>query len=97
MVQFDWNEANIAHIRRHAIEPQEAEQVVSNQPLGLEEQFRSGETRLSQLGVTNAGRILIVVTTIRQGRQRVVTAFDANRNMRKYFLEAKARRYAEHD
>ena len=34
-VEFDWDEANIAHLFRHTVTPQEAEQVVLNDPVDL--------------------------------------------------------------
>jgi hypothetical protein len=39
---FDWDEANLRHVAEHDVEPFEAEEVVINDPLDLEEQFRNG-------------------------------------------------------
>ena len=54
---FDWDEANRKHLADHGVTPSEAEEVVTNDPLDLEEQFRNGEERLMQIGETNAMRI----------------------------------------
>lgn len=43
---YDWDELNIGHIALHGITPGEAEQVIGNEPLDLEVQFRNGEKRI---------------------------------------------------
>lgn len=87
--QFDWDEQNIGHLARHQISPAEAEEVVRNRPLDLEAQLRNGEERLPHIGETDAGRILIVVTTMQGKKIRVVTAWPGNKNSRRYFLSLK--------
>ena len=57
------------------------EQVVENDPFDIARYLRSGEERLNQVGETDAGRVLVVVTTERGGYIRVVTAHPANRDM----------------
>ena len=49
MLLFDWDDANIAHIARHAVTTEEAEQVIRNNPMdisynivGEEETIRPG-------------------------------------------------------
>ncbi len=84
---FEWDEANREHIAEHDVTPEEAEQVVLNQPLDLEVQSRSGEERTLQLGETDAGRILLVVTTYRGNKLRVVTAFPANKKLRSLYAQ----------
>jgi uncharacterized DUF497 family protein len=71
---FDWDEFNIAHIARHGVEPYEAEEVISNNPIDVSEVVRNGEERSEQVGETDKGRILRVVTTLRNGNVRVITA-----------------------
>jgi uncharacterized DUF497 family protein len=75
-IGFDWDEANIGHIARHAVRPDEAEQVILNDPLDLGLEIVEGEERYLNLGVTSRFRVLLVVTTWREDRVRVVTAFD---------------------
>ncbi len=86
---FVWDSANIDHIALHEISTEEAEQVINNDPLDIERQFRNGETRFVQLGETIKGRVLFVVVTLRGGNLRVVTAFPADRQARKFYSEQK--------
>jgi len=92
---FDWDESNIAHIAEHGILPAEAEEVVSNKPVDVGYQTRNGEERLMQIGETLAGRVLVVVTTPRDGSLRVVTAFPASRAYRAFYTSRKERQDGE--
>ena len=89
MLQFDWDEENIRHLARHEIKPDEAEQVIQNRPLDLESHLRNGEERTVQIGETDSGRILIVVSTMQGKSVRVVTAWSAKARIRRYFLTQK--------
>ncbi len=80
-IEFDWDEANIGHIARHSVLPEEAEQVVLNDPVDLGMEIIEGEERHLNLGATLRGRILMVVTTWREERVRVVTAFEPIRRL----------------
>jgi uncharacterized DUF497 family protein len=64
---FHWDAGNVDHIAKHGITPAEAEQVILNNPFDLELQVRNGETRIPQLGETDGGRVLVVVTTMHSG------------------------------
>jgi uncharacterized DUF497 family protein len=86
---FDWDEANIAHIAEHGVLPSEAEEVVANSPLDLGYTIRNGEVRVRQAGETSAGRILGVITTLRNGLTRVITAYPASRSLRAAYLKYK--------
>jgi uncharacterized DUF497 family protein len=86
---FDWDEANIAHVAEHGVTPSEAEEVVANHPLDLDYSFRNGEMRLRQVGETSAGRVLAVITMIRNRRIRVITAYPASRSLRVTYLKHK--------
>jgi hypothetical protein len=88
-LQFEWDEQNVRHLALHQIGPVEAEQVVLNRPVDLETHLRNGEKRLAQIGETDTGRVLIVITTMLDTKIRVVTAWPANRNYRRYFLSMK--------
>jgi uncharacterized protein len=79
---FAWDDANIAHIARHRVAPDEAEQVISGARLPIGSEEERGEERHTELGETAAGRLLLVVWTWRGERIRVVTAFPANRKWR---------------
>jgi uncharacterized DUF497 family protein len=86
---FDWDQENIGHLERHQIVPDEAEQVIQNRPVDLASELRNGEERVPHIGETDAGRILIVVSTMHAKKIRVVTAWPANKNYRRYFLSLK--------
>ena len=86
---FDWDEVNIRHLARHKISPSEAEQVILNRPADLESELRNGEERVVQVGETEAGRVLIVVSTMQGQKVRVVTAWLAKERFRRYFQSQK--------
>ena len=69
--------------------PEEAEQVIQNRPVDLPSELRNGEERIPHIGETDAGKILVVVSTMHGKKIRVVTAWPANKNYRRYFLSLK--------
>jgi uncharacterized DUF497 family protein len=83
---FDWNEANIAHIAEHGVTPQEAEEVITNSPLDIDYSERNGEIRIRQVGETAARRYLVVISTLRNGKTRVVTAYPPSRSLQATYL-----------
>ena len=84
---FEWDEENIRHIARHGVTPEEAEQALWNDPTEAFEHEENGEQRFSQVGITDAHRCLVVVTTWRGDLLRVVTAYSATRTDIKFYLE----------
>ena len=86
-MNFEWDEANRSHIAEHKMTAEEAEQVVLGNPLDVEVQLRNGEERTIQVGETDLGRVLVVVTTFRGKRLRVVTAFPANKKLRNLYAK----------
>ena len=86
---FDWDDENVGHLALREIKPEDAEQVIRNRPCDLETSLRNGEERVAQVGETDAGRILIVVSTMRDSKVRVVTAWPAKERFRRYFLTQK--------
>jgi uncharacterized DUF497 family protein len=85
-IRFDWDDANIGHIARHGVTPEEAEEVIENDPLELKPQLIAGEERFPNIGVTDAGRWLVVVLTERGTKARVVTAFEAERDLIAHYV-----------
>ena len=85
-IEFDWDPANVGHLARHKVRPEEAEQVIMNDPLDLGAEIVGGEERFLNLGSTNSGRLLLVVTTWRQHRIRVVTAFVPAKRLARFYL-----------
>jgi uncharacterized DUF497 family protein len=88
---FEWDDANIAHVAEHDVTPEEAEQALLNDPLELGfDAGPGGEERWAYLGETDESRMLQVVITLRGERIRVVTAFEPVRRLRVFYLETKA-------
>jgi len=85
-IEFDWDEANIDHVTRHRVQPEEAEQVILNHPLDLGMDVIHGEERFLSPGETSRGRVLLVVTTWREERVRVVTAFEPLKRLVQFYL-----------
>jgi len=95
---FEWDEANLGHIARHDVTPEETEQVILREPLDIEIQIEepdNDEERLLQLGETAKGRILQLLTTWRGGKVRVISAWDAPRQLKLYYLAEMRRQYGD--
>lgn len=88
-MQFGWDKGNIEHIALHGITPEEAEQVIENDPLDAGVVLRNGEMRTVHLGETDAGKVLVVITTERDNMFRVVTARPAKRKERAFYSKHK--------
>lgn len=93
MQRFDWDDENTTHIAAHDVSCAEAEQVINRDPFDLEIQTVNGEERFVQLGETNAGRILVVVSPWRRTLIHVITAFDASKAMKHIYLLQKGNLY----
>jgi uncharacterized protein len=83
---FDWDEANVAHVARHNVTPEEVEQVFSNDPMDLGADGMDAEERYTGVGHTNRLRVLVLVWTMRGDGTRPITAFDASEQMAKRYL-----------
>ncbi len=89
-IRFDWDESNIRHIARHQVTPEEAEQVLRNDPFYLSYETVSGEERWTVIGHTDNVRVLLVVWTLRgDDVVRVVTARGASKTARLTYLREK--------
>jgi len=88
-MRFDWDNGNTNHLATHKVSPEEAEQVIENNPLDLPARTVGGEERFAHLGETATGRILVVVATERDGLIRVVTAYPAKSRMRRFYAAQK--------
>ena len=95
--EFDWDAGNLGHIARHGITQVEAEQAISGESLDIEMQIAGGdgegEERLLQIGETANGRILQLLTTWRSGKVRVISAWDAPKQLKTYYLAEMRRRH----
>ena len=84
-MEFDWDAANVEHVARHRITPEECEQAYRNGPLVIERQRRKHERRRLCLGETNTGRLLAFVVTQRRGKIRFVTAYPMHPQQREVY------------
>jgi len=82
---FDWDAANMEHIARHGITPDEREEAYRNGPVVIERQRRKHERRRLCLGETNRGRLLTFVVIERTGKIRFVTAYPMDALQRRIY------------
>ena len=82
---FDWDAANVEHIARHGIAPEECEEAYRNGPMVIEHQRRRHERRRLCLGETNRGRLVTFVVIERQGKVRFVTAYPMHASQRRIY------------
>ena len=94
---FDWDEANIAHIAEHNVLPHEAEEAATFKPVALYAALRNGEERFVQIGKTHAGRVLLIVTTPRNDRTRVITAHDVDLSKRRSYALRRDVQYGDRE
>lgn len=89
-MEFDWDDANIQHIARHGVTPDQAEQVLTDpERIASETYPKDGEARLRVTGLTYDEQLLTVIVTMRPiKRIRVVTARPASPRERQEYQEA---------
>ncbi len=86
-IEFDWDNENRKHLAAYKVRPEEFEQLLYGGPLDLEHEPINNEERYRSVGLTNSGRLLTAVWTIRDGKVRAITAFPAGVSDRKAFRE----------
>jgi hypothetical protein len=82
---FDWNPHNVGHVARHGVQPEEVEEAVGRAHVIIPAKDMHGEKRWMLFARSAAGRYLIVVFTIRDGRLRPVTAHTMNERERRIY------------
>jgi hypothetical protein len=89
VVGFDWDAGNLGKNARHGVDNREIEQVFANQPLLLASDALHSvtESRYRALGITDRGRQLMVIFTLRAEATliRVVSARSMNRKERRIY------------
>lgn len=80
---FDWDRHNLAH----GLKPLEVEQALTIRPILIYEQDAEGEPRWVYYGETAKLRLLAVVVTERQGRIRVITAYELDAGQKQDYLK----------
>jgi uncharacterized protein len=84
---FDWDdETNVVKVTGHGVEPTEAEEAILDPDrVATRAHSTPTERRRGIIGMTEAGRILVVIYTTRQGSIRVVTAYDAPERLKRQY------------
>lgn len=85
-MDFDWDEHNLFHIAMHGLTREDVETALQSKTLFIKDEVRQNEHRRTVAGKSEAGRILVMVTTIRGNRTRCVTAFPAKRFFRNVYI-----------
>lgn len=78
---LDWDEANIAHIARHNVTPDEVDEAFEEKHLV----YKSRDGRYTLLGRSAAGRYLMIAFAVNVGVVRVITTRDMNRAEKKRY------------
>ncbi len=78
---FEWDEANIAHIARHNVKPEEAEEIFFDENNVLDEDIEHSEAekRFLIIGKTQKGRLLYQIFTKRGNKIRVISSRNINK------------------
>jgi hypothetical protein len=88
---FDWDDANRDHLRRHGVEPEDAEDALQDpDALAVEAYNAPTEKRWATLGATESGRLLFVLFTTRRKLFRVIMARDAKPTEKRRYRKANA-------
>jgi uncharacterized DUF497 family protein len=85
-IEFDWDDANTEHLAAHEVSREEFEQVIINDAIELDYEIIDAEERYRSVGVTDVGRLLSIVWTLREEKLRPITAFPAPPADRRAFL-----------
>jgi uncharacterized DUF497 family protein len=85
---FEWDEGNRNKNRlKHKVSTEECEELFFNEPLIILEDHKHSEIeqRYAAHGVTDNGRKLHLIFTVRNNRFRVISARDMHRKERKFY------------
>lgn len=89
---FDWDKGNIdKNWLSHNVKPGEIEEIFFNEPLLIssDETHSQNESRFAALGITNEGRKMFLVFTIRETKIRTISARDMSRKERNLYEKYK--------
>jgi uncharacterized DUF497 family protein len=83
---FDWDPANLEHIKKHKVEYNECEDIFFIDPIYFaDEKHSQNEERYLAYGITNEDRLLTLVFTIRNSKIRIVSARDQNKKEKEIY------------
>ena len=83
-----WDQETADHIAKHAVSPEEVEQVLFNDydaPVTM----RGKENKYLTYGKTDSGRLLFVAWTTTYRKTRIVNARDMTRKEKQYYRKRK--------
>ncbi|MCX6602427.1 MAG: BrnT family toxin [Acidobacteria bacterium] len=90
---FDWDRDNLKKIKAHGLDAAAVEEALSISPILIYEQEADGESRYVYYGETAGLRLLAVVLTERDGKIRVITAYELDAGQKRdYFCGTRAQR-----
>jgi uncharacterized DUF497 family protein len=85
--EFDWDEHNIRHLRRHQISQVEFEQAAAGDTVFISRDNVAGEERWIVAGATNNYSVLVLVyVDLGQKRLRPITGWDAPKRLTERFF-----------
>lgn len=87
-ISFDWDKGNKnKNWIKHQVQFYEAEEVFFNSPVIILNDIKhsQSEQRFHIFGITDEGRKLAIVYTIRENKVRVISAREMNRSEREYY------------
>lgn len=87
---FEWDKSNIAHIGKHSVTTEEAEDIFFDSKYVLNDdiQHSVAEKRFVIIGKAENGRLLYQIFTIRESKIRVISSRDINRREVKLYEKA---------
>ncbi len=91
-VAFDWDKGNLFKNKdKHSVTNKEAEEVFFNRPINIyrDVDHSQKEERYVAFGVTDSGRRLYLVFTIRADKVRVISVRDQSRKERNIYEQGK--------
>ena len=83
-----WTDADVEHLARHGVRPEEVEEAIVSGPLWRRgrRHRQTGRTSIYALGRTEAGRYLFVVLSpLRRGQARCVAAREMDTKARRFY------------
>lgn len=84
---FDWDRDNLKKIKAHGLDAAAVEEALSISPILIYEQEADGESRYVYYGETAGLRLLAVVLTERDGKIRVITAYELDAGQKREYFE----------
>ncbi len=92
---FDWNKGNVEkNWLKHKVSVKECEEVFFNKPLVSFKDIQHSriEKRFIIIGMSDSGRVLHIVYTVRNEKVRIISARSANKKERRLYENTKSKK-----